>query len=419
MNSSNAAQSGPDGPGITQRRALRHGQALWADSRWLHVPSQSPTSDIFCDVAVVGAGISGALVARSLVARGFSVAMFDRRELLRGSTVASTALLEFELDVPLSVLGDRIGRDRAERAWLRSVKAVKTLAEIIRRQRIRCGFAMRRSLYLAGNKYGSRALRDEVAARERVSIPGRFVSPSELRERFGIERTGAIESEGSAVADPAQLTAGLLRRVVSRGARIYDHADVREVASGPSGVVLGLASKHSVIAEHAVFCTGYELLEQVPLAGHRVKSTWAMATEPETSLPSWLHSHVLWEASDPYLYLRSTADGRIIAGGEDEESSTRFRDRRAMRRKTRRIVANVEALLPGCDLTPDYTWAGAFGESPTGLPIIDRVPAFPRCYTVTGFGGNGITHSVIASEIIANAISGTADPDQGLFRAPR
>ena len=114
-------------------------------------------------------------------------------------------------------------------------------------------------------------------------------------------RSGAIESSGSAVADPAQLTAGLLRRVVSRGARIYDHADVRDIASDSAGVVLGLASGHSVIADHAVFCTGYELLAQIPLRGHTVKSTWAMATEPEQKLPAWLHSHVVWEASDPYL----------------------------------------------------------------------------------------------------------------------
>ena len=264
-NSLNAAGQGPKGSSITQRRTLRRGRALWADSRELHVPSQEPKCDVFCDVAIVGAGISGALVARSLLARGHKVAMFDRRDLLRGSTVVSTALLEFELDVSLIELSTRIGRARAERAWLRSVQAVKMLAGIIRRHRIRCGFAERTSLYLAGNRYGARALRREVAARERVGIPGRFVSQAELLLRFGIERTGAIESDGSAVADPAQLTAGLLRRAVRRGARIYDHADVREIASDKSGVVLGLASGHSVIADHVVFCTGYELPAQIPL----------------------------------------------------------------------------------------------------------------------------------------------------------
>ncbi len=413
------SRRGSDGPGITQRRTLRRGRALWADSHALSVPSQQPRRDIVCDVAVVGAGISGALVARGLVARGLTVALLDRRELLRGSTIASTALLQFELDVSLTALADRIGRAKAERAWRRSVQAIRTLTAIVAREHIRCGYAARTSLYLAGDEYGSRALQQEVRARERVGIPGRFVSKGELRHRFGIARTGAIESAGNAVADPAQLTAALLRRFVVGGGRIYCHADVCEIVADRTGVALGLASGHSVLAEHAVFCTGYELLAQIPLAGHRVKSTWAMATTPGTSLPAWMRSTVIWEASDPYLYLRSTSDGRVIAGGEDEESSMRFRDPRALLRKTRRIVSAVETLLPELDLTPEYRWAGAFGESPTGLPVIDRVPGLPRCYNVTGFGGNGITHSVIAGEVIANAITGTPDTDQALFRAPR
>jgi len=407
------------GQGLTQRRALRSGRAVWADSKGLGVPARDPTHDMVCDVAVVGAGISGALVARSLVARGYTVVLLDRRDLLRGSTIASTALLQFEIDLPLAVLTDRIGRRRAERAWQRSVLAVKALTTMVHREHIRCGFAPRTSLYLAGDEYGQRALRREVLARSRAGVPGRFVPKAELRDRFGIDRTGAIESDGNAAANPAQLTAALLRRIVARGARIYRHADVREVSTDASGVVLGLASGQSVIAGHAVFCTGYELLAQIPLAGHVVKSTWAMATAPIASLPAWLRSTLVWEASDPYLYLRTTPDGRLIAGGEDELSSTRFGEERALGQKTRRIIAKVQALLPDLDLVPSYQWAGAFGESPTGLPIIDRVPGLRRCYNVTGFGGNGITHSVIAAEVIANAIAGTPDEDRDLFRAPR
>ena len=28
---------------------------------------------------------------------------------------------------------------------------------------------------------------------------------------------------------------------------------------------------------------------------------------------------MIWEASDPYLYIRTTPDGRVICGGEDED----------------------------------------------------------------------------------------------------
>lgn len=50
--------------------------------------------DVCCDVAVVGAGITGAMVAHRLSGDGNSVIVIDGRDVCRGSTAASTALLQ-------------------------------------------------------------------------------------------------------------------------------------------------------------------------------------------------------------------------------------------------------------------------------------------------------------------------------------
>ena len=65
---------------------------------------------------------------------------------------------------------------------------------------------------------------------------------------------------------------------------------------------------------------------------------------------------------------------------------------------------------------PAYTWSAPFGVTKDGLPIIDRVPGFERCFAVMGFGGNGITYSVIASQVVGRAIRGRRDPDADLYR---
>ena len=62
-------------------------------------------------------------------------------------------------------------------------------------------------------------------------------------------------------------------------------------------------------------------------------------------------------------------------------------------------------------------WAGAFGESDTGLPQIGPIDDSGRVHAVMGFGGNGITYSVIASQVIGAAIRGAVDPDADLYRA--
>ena len=73
-----------------------------------------------------------------------------------------------------------------------------------------------------------------------------------------------------------------------------------------------------ISAGHVVLATGYELAPFVPAKDHRILSTWAIATRPQKRR-IWPHEALIWEASDPYLYMRSTRDGRVICGGEDEE----------------------------------------------------------------------------------------------------
>ena len=48
-----------------------------------------------------------------------------------------------------------------------------------------------------------------------------FLGKRELKERFGIDRTGATLSFDNLVADPRKLAAGLLTRAAERGARFY------------------------------------------------------------------------------------------------------------------------------------------------------------------------------------------------------
>lgn len=399
----------------THERDLRTGSSLWAHGRGLGVPMRALDRAISVDVAVVGAGVSGAFMAHGL-AKDFSVAVLDRRPPLMGSTIASTALLQWEIDLPLVELAKKIGPADARRAYARSRAAVDHLMDIVRRERIPCGLKPSRTLYLAGDEHGFRALVAEAQARAAMGLESAFVPAATLRADYGIDRTGAILSDGSARADPARLAAGLLRRAHDAGARIHSPVEVLEAVSDPDGVTLLTDVGHAVRARHVVFCCGYEFPKGVPTPGAKVVSTWALATKPRATCPAWLRDTLVWEASDPYLYLRMARDGRLIVGGEDEDSATAHASIPKLKAKTDRIARKLKALLPMVEFEIDHAWAGAFGESATGLPSIGPVPDMDHAFAVMGFGGNGITYSVIASEIVGAGIRGKADPDADLYR---
>ena len=401
--------------GATKKRDLRTGRPLWADSRGLGVTTAPLTQAISVDVAIVGAGVSGAFMAHAL-SQEHSVAVLDRRPPLTGSTMASTALLQWEIDLPLTALAKQIGPVKAHRAYLRSRKAIDHLRQIVADERIVCGLKPKSSLYLAGDEYGHRALEAEAQARAAIGLDSRYLGASELRERFGVDRTGAIVSTGSASGDPARLAAGLLRRAHTRGAKIWSPVEVTKAVSDPDGVTLLTDTGHAVRAKAVVFCCGYEFPVGVATPGAKIISTWAMASSPRQLCPAWLRDMLIWEASDPYLYLRMAGDGRLIVGGEDEASADAHEDRGKLKRKCATLAAKLEALLPSVDFQIDYGWAGAFGSSTTGLPSIGRVDGMDHTWAVMGFGGNGITYSVIAAEIVATEIRGGQDPDADLYR---
>lgn len=401
---------------VTRKDDLRTGTPVW-----LKTPNITPISGPMpqrtnWDVVVVGAGISGALTAEALSRAGKRVLILDRRAAVRGSTPASTAMIQHEIDVPLSRLIHQTGKARAEGAWLRSVRAVNDLLVLTKKLRIDCDMQHKKALYLAGDDMGYHGLKAEVEARHAAGIDCRYLTGAELRDEFAIDRTAAIVSEASASANPAQLAAGLLDVAVRRGAVIVQEVEITDMAELPGGVALATENGEIVTAEFAVFCTGYEFLPVMNSNSHQITSTWALASRPKMSRPAWLDEFLVWEASDPYLYFRSTPQGRIIVGGEDENSADRNDDPALLDKKAAVIAEKLRDMI-GVEIgRPAYVWAAPFGNTADGLPIIDRVPGQERSFAVMGFGGNGITFSVIAAQIIAAEIAGKPDADAPLFR---
>ena len=395
----------------TEVRDLHSGTPVWPRRP---IDCQVLTAPVTADVVILGGGVTGAMVAESTTAAGLSTVVMDRRPPGRGSTAASTALLQFEIDTPLIELADQIGFANARRAWLRSYGAVQDLARLVRTLEIDCAFRDRSALYLAGDKLGPLDLANEVRLRRSIGLPSIYLTHRELGSYAGLDRSAAILSQGAADVDPVRLAAGCLARAMSRGARVYSPVNIAEVVPGACNVQLATDTGIEVTAGMLVFATGYELAKGVPSRGHRRASTWAFATRPQVH-NLWPQRDLIWEASDPYLYIRTTEDGRVIVGGEDEAFDDETARDAALPHKVARLQAKAKALLPAIDVAAAFAWAGTFGESDTGLPSIGGVPGMPNCYSVLGYGGNGITFSVVAAQMIRRLVCGLSDPDADLF----
>ena len=50
---------------------------------------------------------------------------------------------------------------------------------------------------------------------------------------------------------------------------------------------------------------------------------------------------------------------------------------------------------------------------------MSSVTEVPNAYFILGYGGNGVTYSIIAAEIIRDLVLGHSNPDAMLFRFDR
>lgn len=401
---------------VTRKTDLRHFQPLWSQTPNRVVATHPMPEQSEFDVIVVGAGISAAIVTRLLARAGRKILVVDRRRPVLGSTMASTAMIQHEIDIPLTELAEKIGKARAIAAWKRSASAVSDLGELVKDYGIDCGFEEKKTLYLSGDSLGFRALQAEAELRNEAGLSADYIDKHQLFVTYGIDRTGAIVSNRSASANPAQLTAGLLNSMDGADVSIVEGVEITDYRETANEVVLATAQGRLLSAGHVVFCTGYEFLKDMQSKRHQTLATWALATEPHVARPAWLDQHLVWEASDPYLYFRATPDGRIIAGGGDEAADDTIDDPAKMRRKMRDIREKLGKLLGQEIPEPAYGWAARFGSTDDGLPIIDRAPGCERVFSVMGFGGNGITFSMIAAQVVEKWIAGREDDDAGLFR---
>lgn len=399
---------------ITRHRRLRTGKTVWQARRRPSVETRQLVRDVRCDVLVIGAGISGAIVAEALTAEGLSVVIVDRRGPVLGSTPASTALLQYEIDTPLIKLAPKIGLANAERMWRRSRLAVDALRERSRWLGIDADQRNRDTLYLSGNLLSPSELTEECEARRRAGFQTEYLRPADVEAHYGISRRSALLSFDNLSADPVRLATGFLNKAIEGGARLYAPHEVADIETAKSGVAAATQDGPVIRATSLVFATGYEIPKGVPMTGHRITSTWAIATRPQKR-KLWAGECFIWEAADPYLYIRTTADGRVICGGEDAEFSDEAHRDSLLPENTRKLESKLGKLLPQIDSQADYAWCGSFGTSSTAAPTIGPVPRMPGCYAALGYGGNGITFSMMAGQMLAGLIGGRGDADADLF----
>ncbi|WP_417898752.1 FAD-dependent oxidoreductase [Bacillus haimaensis] len=398
---------------------LHNGHLYWPESytNITHFPKLE--EDIACDVLIVGGGMAGALCAHVLSwETELDVALIDRRHPGSGSSSANTGLLQFSSDKMLHELMEQMGEQDAVYFYKLCQDAMKDLTKVASELSEDPEFRQQKSLYYASSKEDVAKLAREYEALKKNDFPVEYLEPSDISSRFPFSKPAALVTSGDADVNPYKCVQIMLKDAAARGVRIYEQTPLLQKNKTVHGFTCE-SEKGTISARYIIFATGYENDFLAAKMGADLNRSYAIVTEPVPSLRTWYKEWMIWETKRPYLYMRTTKDGRIVAGGLDEDTPEAPLNEGLIEERGERILQKIKEHFP--DLSPkiSHAWCATFGESHDGLPYIGEHPNRLGEYYCLGFGGNGTVYSMLGANIIKDLITKGAHPASRLFTIER
>ncbi len=371
--------------------------------------------DVKADVAIIGAGITGALVGWHLLQKGIQAIVIDRRHAGMGSTAASTSLLQYEIDTPLHKLIGLVGEKNAVLSYLLCRQAIYDLHEICKQLPDKPAFSLRPSFQFASYNNDVKHLEREYLLRKRAGFNLQLLSVDDIVQHFGFSKPAGLLSADGGIVEAYELTHALLKHGQDKGMLVYDNTLVTGIEYEDKGVTLQTDWGFKVEAKQLVIACGYESQQYLPKKIEKLNSTYSIISEPMCITDYWHQNALIWETANPYLYMRPTADHRILVGGKDDAFYNPAKRDASLPRKTKQLEHSFSRLFPDIPFRTDFAWAGTFASTKDGLPYIGTIPERPHTWFALGFGGNGITFSLIAAQIISDLLSGKTNANSKLF----
>ena len=399
---------------------LKSNEPFWLVKNGILNSYPSLKENVACEVLVIGGGITGSLIAHQMIKDGYDAILIDQREICNGSTSATTSMLQYEIDVPLYELIEQIGEEGAVKSYKACSKSIDDLEKITQEIKSEAGFERKESLFYASKKKDVSWLKDEFEARKKAGFAVKWIEKEEIFERYQLENTfGGILSKQGASVDAFHLAHELLHFNSEKGLRVFDKTEMESVKVKDGSNFLQTKEGFEIKAKKIVYAIGYESVNLIKEKFVDLKSTFAMVSEIDEKGSEKLNDTLFWNTSDPYLYMRTTSDGRVLIGGGDEDFRNPEKRDAMIGKKEKEILGDLKELLPNYHFYTDFTWAGTFGETKDGLPYIGEHEDFPNSYFVLGFGGNGITFSVSGMEMASAFMKSKNHPLTEYFKFGR
>lgn len=389
--------------------------SYWFESSGLPVdPLRAPLRGaVKADVAIVGGGFTGLAAAIAIARRqpGRRIVVLEGARCGYGASGRNGGFADVNY-TGFPELAPSLGPELARRVHDVIATGQDAIERLVVEDGVACDFERNGAIRMAGTDAQIEGLERVQAMMAAMGLPGRLVDGAELRALVSTERfRAALTIPSSAIVDPGKLARGMARVAESLGVTIHEATRVVRIEPG---AIVRIPTEHGrVDAAQAVLATnGYT--PQLGIFRSRLLPlcNYVVATEPlsraQWDAIGWSGRQGLTDARVLFMYLRPTADGRIVAGGEAAPHyaggvPSGGVDAAVIEKLQRSLVETFPALA---DIGFTHAWGGTMAFTRDFTPRIGALGGAPNVFFGLGYCGEGVVMSQLAGRILAAFVAG-------------
>ncbi len=377
------------------------------------------TKDIDTDVCIIGGGITGAITSYYFSRENINCVLLEKRRIAHLSTSITTSLLQYELDDNLSDLKEYTNLEDVIRSYNLGLIALDEIDKFIKEYGNNCNYKKRDTLLYTAKKDEINAMKIEYDYRKNNNFDVEYINEENNKFSFDL-KAGILSKNGGAEIDPYKFTHEMLKVSQNNGLRVYENTEVIDLKYHKEYIEVITEFGNIVKAKKVIVATGYNTKLFTDRNFATKTTTFNIATKPIKNFNGWYEKVLIRDNCDPYNYLRTTFDNRIIIGGEDVDFIPDIFDENLANKKYDILENRLKSMFSNIkDIEIDYKYCGTFASTLDNLGFIGEDTKHNNLWYNLGYGANGILFAILGGMMLSKLYHGERDKDMKLFKVDR